>query len=358
MDKKKVSQEKLNDALQIILRHLQDNSGEANIEYLKEATVALVQKKPLPVEHIPNNKPANKGVPDEHIIPNNKLANSLTDEDSFSLSGFDMRVSRRGAKREIKNATVISYEGADNIAISSKKPYTEYDRQVHDAVVSLFADGADSITPAMIYRAMNGSRSDDGISQKVLKSIEASVTKMRFINIDIDVAQEVQQRGITDADGFPIVGGHMKGNLLYILEIEYEYQNANGIGHATGYKLKAEPILYSYSRMTGQLATVPSVLLAIQDENGQELRNNEQRIVIKGYLLRRIAVMKGKTSQSNRILLSKIYGLFDSTKDRKKLQRYKEYAVAVLSFWKRKNFISGFEIVKKRGADFAIDIYF
>ena len=358
MAKDKVNQEKLNDALQIILSHLQDNSGEANIEYLKEATAALVQKKPLPVEHIPNNKLANKGVPDEHIIPNNKLANSLTDEDNFSLSEFDMRVSKRGAKREIKNATVISYEGSD-IEFQSKNPFTEYDRQVYEGIVSIWVTGTSVMSPAMIYRAMNGLNSEDvGFNAKISESIMSSIRKMRFINVKTNAKEELEQRKV-DISQFDLElddNGFLERNLLYAETATIPYRNSSGAGIAHAIKIVKVPVLYEYSRALKQVLTVPSELLSICDENNNPIRNSEQRIVVKGYLLRRIKVMQGKTQQSSRIKLSAIYSLFPKKLNRTQQKRIKDYAIEVLQYWQRKNFIKDFELIKKHGGYYAFDI--
>lgn len=330
-----------------ILEHLRDNHGEIDIDKLKTALV----------EATGDEKTAQlvvKSLPEEHIIANNKLANLMQEEDI--LGAFAMRVSRRNAKKEIKNACVITYEGDDNVVLKSLRPYTEYDRQVHDAIVSLVANGITQMTASTIYRAMTGMTGDDNVSQKSLDLIEDSIHKMMFMHVTVDMTEELLQRHITLEDSSVIKGGKIDTYLLNIGRVEVKYENADGEGIIVGYKLNEEPILYSYSKLTGQVLTLPSSLLDIRDKSGKPVRNTEQRIAIKGYLMRRISVMQGKTPQSYRILLTHLYEMFPNATDRKQLKRIKDYAAVVLEFWQRQQFIKGYKLVNQKNTDYAFDI--
>ena len=110
--------------------------------------------------------------------------------------------------------------------------------------------------------------------------------------------------------------------------------------------------MYDYARLTKQVLTVPAKLLDVPNAS-----NTEQRISIKGYLLRRITVMKGKTQQSNRILFEKIWdaaGKPDPSP--KEAQRIREYTFTVLDYWKKERYIKGYKAIKEGKTYTAVEI--
>ena len=96
-------------------------------------------------------------VPKRMVVPNHKLVNSLTratrtPEDAIQIV---LEVSKRGAKNKVTATCVLSYEG-DNVKISGRQPFSEYDRNVYNAVVSLYVAGNRVITSDMVWRTMTG----------------------------------------------------------------------------------------------------------------------------------------------------------------------------------------------------------
>lgn len=87
-------------------------------------------------------------IPQKHLIPNNKLANSLT-KDIIGAGLIELDVGRK--KDDILTRCILSYEG-DNVKLTSRRSFTEYDRQVADAVTSLYEYGDKShiITAATV----------------------------------------------------------------------------------------------------------------------------------------------------------------------------------------------------------------
>ena len=251
--------------------------------------------------------------PEKHIIPNNKLANTITTAKGFNLfdiNGADLIVSGRG-KGEITTRCMLTYEG-DNITLSGRQPFTEYDRNVADAVTR-------------------------------------SLDKMRFTRVRIDCTEELKQRKVS-LNGQQITGGLVDTYLLAMEAIEVTV----GGQRVKAYKVIKTPILYEYSQLTGQVYTTPSKLLAVPDQS-----NTEQRIAIKSYLLRRICAMKGPTPQSNRIKFDKLYeaiGIDNPEKQERK--RIKDYITAVLAYWEKEKLIKGFEFVKNGREYAAVDILF
>ena len=257
-------------------------------------------------------------IPQNHLIPNNKLANSLT-KDIIDAGAIDLVVSGRG-KSEITTRCILSYEG-DNVKLSSRQPFTEYDRQVADAMVHATA----TETP----------------SPQQIGAVTRSLDKMRFVRVQIDCSKELTRRKLS-LNGAQITGGKIDTYLLALDKIEV----TAGGQKVTAYRVVKTPILYDYSRLTGQVLTVPAALLDIRDKDGAKVANTDRRIAIKGYLMRRISVMQGKTAsrQSKHILYEPIYEMVSDGKElsRKDQQKIREYVGLVLDSWTRAKFIKGY----------------
>ena len=319
--------------VEIIIKTVIDAAIKSpNIELADEVRAALPQLSSI--------------IPQKHVMPNNKLANSLT-KDIIDAGAIDLVVSGRG-KTEITTRCILSYEG-DNVKLSGRQPCTEYDRNVADAVTSLFLYGDPShiITPATVYRAMIHSTGTETPSPQTLGAVTRSLDKSRFVRVQIDCTQELLRRNAS-LNGEQITGGKVDTYLLPLEKIEV----MAGGKRVTAYKILKTPVLYDYARLTKQVLTVPAKLLDVPNAS-----NTEQRISIKGYLLRRITVMKGKTQQSNRILFEKIWdaaGKPDPSP--KEAQRIREYTFTVLDYWKKERYIKGYKAIKEGKAYTAVEI--
>lgn len=319
--------------VEIIIKTVIDAAIKSpNIELADEVRAALPQLSSI--------------IPQKHVMPNNKLANSLT-KDIIDAGAIDLVVSGRG-KTEITTRCILTYEG-DNVKLSGRQPCTEYDRNVADAVTSLFLYGDPShiITPATVYRAMIHSTGTETPSPQTLGAVTRSLDKGRFVRVQIDCTQELLRRNAS-LNGEQITGGKVDTYLLPLEKIEV----MAGGKKITAYKIIKTPVLYDYARLTKQVLTVPAKLLDVPNAS-----NTEQRISIKGYLLRRITVMKGKTAQSNRILFEKIWdaaGKPDPSP--KEAQRIREYTFTVLDYWKKERYIKGYKAVKEGKTYTAVEI--
>ena len=319
--------------VEIIIKTVIDAAIKSpNIELADEVRAALPQLSSI--------------IPQKHVMPNNKLANSLT-KDIIDAGAIDLVVSGRG-KTEITTRCILTYEG-DNVKLSGRQPCTEYDRNVADAVTSLFLYGDPShiITPATVYRAMIHSTGTETPSPQTLGAVTRSLDKGRFVRVQIDCTQELLRRNAS-LNGEQITGGKVDTYLLPLEKIEV----MAGGKKVTAYKIIKTPVLYDYARLTKQVLTVPAKLLDVPNAS-----NTEQRISIKGYLLRRITVMKGKTQQSNRILFEKIWdaaGKPDPSP--KEAQRIREYTFTVLDYWKKERYIKGYKAVKEGKTYTAVEI--
>ncbi len=304
------------------------------------------------IEHL------NSVVPDKHVIPNNKLANTLT----RIPTGADvsLEVSKIGAKKLTETKVILSEEG-ENVQLSGRRPFTEYDRNVYNAVSSLFVYGDPShrMTPAMVYRAMTGMTGNEKPTREQIKTVTESLDKMRFIRVRIDCTAELQKRRIT-LNSKQINRGMIDTSLLMAKACEVE----SGGNIVKAYHVMDPPILYEYAAALKQVLTLPASMLDVKilDKKGNPTRrslpNTESRILIKGYLLRRIEGLKGGK------LHNPVIALYDYEKDgethqglcsiagkpnadRTEARRIREDAEKMLSFWQAVGFIKGYETISK-----------
>ena len=278
-------------------------------------------------------------IPQKHLIPNNKLANSLT-KDIIGAGLIELDVGRK--KDDILTRCILSYEG-DNVKLTSRRSFTEYDRQVADAVTSLYEYGDKShiITAATVYRAMVHATETETPSPQQIEAVTQSLDKLRFVRVQIDCTEELMRRNI-DLNGSQITAGKIDTYLLTLDKMEI----IAGGQKVVAYKVIKTPILYEYSRLTGQVITVPAALLDIRDKTGTKIPNTERRIAIKGYLMRRISIMKGQNSknQSCHILYDSLYNEVCSTEPTQKEKRLiRDYIPCVLEYWKSEKFIKDYE---------------
>lgn len=279
-------------------------------------------------------------VPQKHLIPNNKLANSLT-KDIIGAGIIELDVSGK-KEPELLTRCILNYEG-DNVKLSSRQPFTEYDRNVADAVTSLYEYGDSShiITAAQVYRAMVHATKTETPSAQQIGAVTKSLDKMRFVRVQIDCSQELTRRKVS-LNGAQVTSGKIDTYLLALEKIEV----TAGGQRVSAYKIMKPPILYEYSSLTRQVLTVPAALLDVRDNTGVKVSNTELRIAAKGYLLRRISVMKGKSGarQSHTIKYSSLYEEVcpGQTLRRVEQQRLRDYTAIVLENWTWKGFISGY----------------
>lgn len=306
-------------------------------------------------------------LPEKYVVPNNKLANTMT-RGIIDIGRITLEESRRGAKKLVETTCILTYEG-DNVHLSGRQPFTEYDRNVYNAVSSLYVYGDQShvVTPAMVYRAMTGLTDSEKPTAGQLAAVTRSLDKMRFIRARIDCTEELKARRIT-LNSKQINGGEID---TYLLTADAIKVQAGG-QTVRAYRIIKTPILYEYAAAVKQVLTLPASVLDVKEISemtvdgakkltiGARLPNTESRILIKGYLIRRIEGMKGKNGLSNPVIslydyerdgethqgLYSIAGKPDA--DRKEMQRIREDAEKMLAYWAATGYIKSFEAQTER----------
>jgi len=309
-------------------------------------------------------------IPQKHLIPNNRLANLLT-SGIVDAGKVAIAVSRPRKKPPVDLICSLIYEG-ERLKLAGRQTFTEYDRNVYDAVTSLyvFGDPSHIMTPASVYRAMTGMGDMEGPSAQQIAAVTRSLDKIRFIRAILDCSQELRRQHVS-LDGESITSGLID---TYLLNASVVQVRAGG-RVIRAYKMEKTPILYAYSSALRQVYTVPASLLdirALDPDTGQashiRVKNTESRIQVKGYLLRRIEGMKGRNALSSRVIAFRSYdragkhyaGLYEIAgspdPDRKTAARIRDYAALVLDYWKAQAYIRDYSFLKTRQQTTGIEI--
>ena len=306
-------------------------------------------------------------LPEKYVVPNNKLANTMT-RGIIDIGRITLEESRRGAKKLVETTCILTYEG-DNVHLSGRQPFTEYDRNVYNAVSSLYVYGDKShvVTPAMVYRAMTGLTDSEKPTAGQLAAVTRSLDKMRFIRARIDCTAELQARRVT-LNSQQINGGEID---TYLLTADAIKVKAGG-QTVKAYRIIKTPILYEYAAAVKQVLTLPASVLDVKEISemtvdgakkltiGARLPNTESRILIKGYLIRRIEGMKGKNGLNNPVIALYNYkrdgethqGLYsiagNSDPTRTEANRIRDDAEKMLAYWAATGYIKSFEAQTER----------
>lgn len=292
-------------------------------------------------------------IPLSHVMANNSLMNTLTSFNAINAGEFDMTViNKKGKRKEITAYTIASYDqDKDSAGNLIKSKLTEYERQVSDAIISIWEETRKSglppeFTTDMVFRAMPGS--GDKPSPQQAGAITKTIEKLRKLHIFLDVTEEMRVRGLI-SDKEKVI---YDDNFLSAGRVTRKIKN--GGQTVIAYHLHTEPLILSYCKMTNQLITVSPKWLEVKKVKGgktakETLSMTQERQAITGYLIRRIAIMKNdrknkKPTQSNTILFTTLYeDIGVSAPDKFKAADIRKFCFDVLDYYKAEKIITGYE---------------
>lgn len=306
-------------------------------------------------------------IPDKHTMPNNALMNKMQKAPAINAGEFDLIVSgEKGKRREITTLVKLCYDETQTGIALTGANMTEYERQVSDALISLwlYGDASHIMTADMIYRTMTGQSSS---SVKASQGQKAAITKFMnkwgSVRVTVDCSEEMRKRGITDKNGKAIKQFLFDEYYLNTRRVQVK----TGSETVTAWQLISKPVILQYCEMTKQLLTVPAKMLDIKEvttgghSTTVSVQNNADRIAVKGNLLRKIKTMQGKKHNkqewSNIISFDTVLeeiGLQDA--DKKKRQQIRDYAFNCLDYWKAEHFIAGYKQRTKGRAITGVEI--
>ena len=282
--------------------------GTENIRYGETLSAFIWHENPAQsaAESIIKKVPLLQSIrPAAHTMPNSLLMNSLQIDGAIETTadpqGIRLEIfPAKGRKKETATFAMVTYDPGDSGVTMTETKLSEYERQISDAIVSLWIESVkENVPPAftldMIYRAMPGGGEKAGPQQR--REIFKAIEKFRRLHITIDATEEMRRRKIIGEnetfvlDDFFLSASHAK------------LATKNGTQEVDAYKLNAEPIILTYSKLSGnQLLTVPAKYLAIEktkinpktkapEASGELLAMTPERQAMTGYLLRRIKIM-------------------------------------------------------------------
>ena len=289
--------------------------------------------------------------PRKQIDPNSKVANRITEAALYARAGALIDVSGRKEKGDVLTAVSLNYEGE---GVSINKQLTQFDREVHNAVTTLFVAGNRNVTITQIWKQLSGS--NDKPNKTQADALRESVDKQRFTRVVIDYTAEARGRDLQDMEGNPVTSFVIDDYFLNATKARIETANGREV---EGYVINRAPALYEHSQTLGQVITYPAKLLDTS-EAGQ---NTSENIVIKKYLLRRIGMLKGKSGArlSPRIKYTSVYKVAgyegEGSPDKKQRKRINDYVLECMKIWQASGYISGFREYKEGRTRAGIEVF-
>lgn len=286
---------------------------------------------------------------------NNKLVGTLQTsiilpkmEDGEERFSVDM--SKSGAKK-CGAELICGLENEGVKIVNGQRPFVlpEYDRDVMDAVSSLWEEGNEQkeFTAEMVYRVMVRDTDTKYIRPNTVERVKESLHRMGGIKVKIDL-RDVNKKWKMDRNREVET---IEGRLLNTIKIECKINGKP----TTVYKMIFPPVLYQLSKHFKQVICYDPELLVINeiDSKGKPLpariQNTQNMITVRSYLIERINRMKkGPQGQIQTVIsLDSIYTrtLEQPTPKRKRSTR--EKAEVCLKNWKAKKYIKDFQIQRK-----------
>jgi hypothetical protein len=265
--------------------------------------------------------------PNKFISPKDKVSNKLFD--GALTIGRVNHIATEGSKSKKELTAKVSIDFDELKGVTISRDLNSYDREVHDAIVSLYVDGGnDYITPLMIYRTMTGNQKAK-LYAKQQQAINESVTKCSFAKIRIDAEEEAKAYNMDKLI--------YEGNLIYTEKIIGIHKGETG----EWIHILRKPVLFDYAETKGQIDRADINLL------NTPINKNEENIILQGYLLRRIRTMKHSKLSKN-ILYETIYKQLNVEAAspgalRKKQSKVRDTAKEILSYWKEVGEIKGYK---------------
>lgn len=274
--------------------------------------------------------------PVNFLAPTDKVSNRAFRNELTGGHIQQLAMERRGSKKQITTLAGINFDNLNgSVQIKGRKELTAYDREVHDAIITLFVDGGNEyITPQMIYQVMTGNP-DAYLEKKQAEAISDSITKCMYSRLIIDASEEAKAYGF---DSFKYDGSLISG--------ERVTASLNGTV-VECLRILRTPVLYEYANKKNQIGRFDIKLL------NSPINKTEEIITLQGYLYRRILSMKSSPNLSKTILYDKVYSQIEvkAASDgalRKKKSKVRDHVKKILDYWKQEEFIAGY-VENKRG---------
>lgn len=218
--------------------------------------------------------------PTTHIQPISKVADKVTEVMSGEAVLLDVSGGNE-AKRSVLTSLSLNYDGDD---LELSRPMAAYDKEIHNAVATLYVAGNRTFTARQVYQTMTGVNSKP--SKKKLEEIEASLDKQRRTFVTLDWSKELRGK-TTEIDGETITADqcHLETYMLNAKKSTIRTAKGNEV---VGYSIAEPPVLYQHAITTRQLISYPQALL---EATSAVASNTNTNMLMRSYLITRIKTM-------------------------------------------------------------------
>ena len=259
-------------------------------------------------------------------------------------------VSRSGTKKRME-ITVTIDQGNLPEEITLARPISFRDRIVEDAIGNLFDQGFSQITPAMVYRQINGLSDTRAVTPAAERKIDISIRRLASTWVQIDYTEQLRAMA---RDKGKIEKGVIQGNIINANNVYLQFADGT---IKSGWKIKDMPKIFAYSKQVKQIATVPTALL----NTSTVVQSTEENTAAKYYLLTQIERIKG--TGNKRILFNSLFETIgdaaplEKTDSARKIRsRRIESILKILDHFKEQGHIAGYSIVKLASKIEGVDI--
>lgn len=285
---------------------------------------------------------------EKFLIPTSKIENALFDRrknDAFYDNS--MVVVKTGGSKTTPVEVLVSvdYQGhrEQGKDIPESQRLTAYDKEIHNAVISLYDAGNQYLSPNIIQNVLSGNKEYVDGSRKSLtvngrQEVLTSLIKMMETSIKIDARKEGR--------AFNGEEYQYSGKLLPLGFVKEVSLNNNPVKHCI--HLLGSPPLLEYSKVRRQLSSVDVCLLGV-------LTSRVIHVVVRNYLLRELQWMRYSHKRKRVIRYDTLQEylmnvLFcgkqqDITHQRKRLRAN---VIKCLEYWVSLDFIKSYSEEKER----------
>lgn len=211
----------------------------------------------------------------------------------------------------------------DGVPANLTKSLTMYDKNVYNAVYTLYMYGYHNMTASMIYGRMG---TNSRPSTKDIQRVNDSLTKMGTIRVTIDNSKEHEEY-----PSYPLTLSYDEILLDFVRMSKME---VNGSVSESAIRIKSEPFMGKFARVRNQIREIDVRLL------NPPVNKSEKNLSIRDYLIYIISYPHTTTRKITHDLFFKRIGAID----RKQKQRALETTNRILTYYKKQKLIADYKM--------------
>lgn len=335
-----LEEETLNESfilLRAIERYYDKSSTPEDIETFQKCfdrAYESAQKQQIQIRHPSNTRRlndrfTNKTFPDlfEALTQSNS---DKTEHTIPTYTPIDFGKKTNSEKPKSVSVTLATTDGAK----LTDKNFVGYNREVHDAFMSLFDNGNKKFSLKTLYRELTNRGDTREFSTAQLKPLFEALEKMRTLDVGFECEENPRYSGY----------GHLlsfRWNIP-ILEDGSEIKYQDLVITVTD---TMPSVLYGNAQKYGQIITTEKDMLVIKSYKDGKLSDRRaddtpDRIAVKGYLIRRVHNIRTGNGDNDTIRFDTVIktALGKEITDKKARLRMNNYIITVLENWKGKYF--------------------